>query len=146
MKRSHWNSWVVALAATVLFVAVVGQRGTAQEFTPPPLGTWNEASVIAATDWSVVLRTWRFKGICICGTEFGVITENAWSVPGPIGQGPPEQKNRRPVLSKFSNSGYWLTAYQAQEKALDQHMEKYNLQQQDWRPGLYKMMRDAQKK
>ena len=36
------------------------------------------ASFLAVADWSVVLRTWRFKGICICGEEAGVITENAW--------------------------------------------------------------------
>ena len=75
-----------------------------------------------------------------------VITENAWSVPGPTRQGPPERKGRRPVFSEFSNSGYWLPAYKAQDKAMDKHMEKYKLQKQDWRPGMYKMMRDAQQK
>ncbi|MFZ9037004.1 MAG: guanitoxin biosynthesis MBL fold metallo-hydrolase GntH [Gammaproteobacteria bacterium] len=77
--------------------------------------------------------------------RMAVITEEAWSVPGPTRQGPPEQEGRRPVFSQFSNSGYWLPAYEAQDDAMDEHMNKYNLQDQDWRPGLYKMMRDAEK-
>ena len=78
--------------------------------------------------------------------RMAVITETAWSVPGPTRQGPPERKGRRSVFSDFSNSGYWMPGYQAQEKAMDKHMEKYNLGDQDWRPGMYKMMRDTQKK
>ncbi len=77
--------------------------------------------------------------------RMAVITEDAWSVSGPTRQGPPEQEGRRPVFSKFTNSGYWMPGYKAQEKAMDQHMEKYNLQDQDWRPGMYKQMRGAQK-
>jgi ribonuclease Z len=77
--------------------------------------------------------------------RMAVITEDAWSVPGPTRQGPPQREGRRPVFSKFSNSGYWRPAYEAQEKAMDEHMNKYKLQDQDWRPGLYKQMRDAQK-
>jgi hypothetical protein len=33
-----------------------------------------------------------------------------------------------------------LPAYEAQNEAMDKHMEKYNLQDQDWRPGMMKMM------
>jgi ribonuclease Z len=77
--------------------------------------------------------------------RMAVITEDAWSVPGPTRQGPPEQAGRRPVFSEFSNAGYWLPAYEAQNAAMDEHMAKYNLQDQDWRPGLFKQIRDAQK-
>ncbi len=76
--------------------------------------------------------------------RIAVITETAWSVPGPTRQGPRVQ-GRRPVFSKFSNSGYWLPAYKAQEKAMDKHMEKDKLENQNWRRGMYKMIRDAQK-
>ncbi|MBI4575571.1 MAG: TraU family protein [Planctomycetes bacterium] len=47
----------------------------------PPLGSHNEATIVAATDWSTVLRTWRFKGVCVCGgpiPEVGPRTENAF--------------------------------------------------------------------
>ncbi len=77
--------------------------------------------------------------------RMAVITHEAWSVPGPSTQGPPEQ-GRRPVFSQFTNSGYWLPAYEAQNDAMDKHMEQYNLQDVDWRPGLMKMMKEAQKK
>jgi ribonuclease Z len=71
--------------------------------------------------------------------RMAVITHDAWSVPGPTRQAPPEQ-GRRPVFSDFTNRGYWLPAYEAQNEAMDQHMEKYNLQDVDWRPGMMKMM------
>ncbi len=76
--------------------------------------------------------------------RMAVITEEAWSVAGPTRQSPPES-GRRAVFSDFTNSGYWLPAYKAQDEALDKHMEKYNLQDQDWRPGLYEMIENAQK-
>ena len=72
-----------------------------------------------------------------------VITEDAWSVPGPTRQGPPEQ-GRRPVFSDFTNAGYWLDAYEAQNDAMDRHMEKYNLQDQDWRPAMFEQIRKSQ--
>ena len=58
--------------------------------------------------------------------------------------GPPEA-GRRAVFSEFTNSGYWLPAYEAQNKAMDKHMIKYGLQAEDWRPGLFKQIRDSQK-
>jgi len=77
--------------------------------------------------------------------RMAVITEEAWSVPGPTRQGPPEE-GRRPVFSDFTNAGYWLDAYEAQNDAMDKHMEQYNLQDQDWRPGMMEMMRKSQEK
>jgi ribonuclease Z len=77
--------------------------------------------------------------------RMAVISEEAWSVPGTARQQPPE-KGRRPVFSKFTNSGYWLPAYEAQNEAMDKHMEKYNLQKQDWRPRMMQMMKQGQQK
>jgi len=71
--------------------------------------------------------------------RMAVITHDAWSVPGPTRQAPPET-GRRAVFSDFTNAGYWLPAYEAQNEAMDKHMEKYNLQNQDWRPGMMEMM------
>lgn len=76
--------------------------------------------------------------------RMAVITEDAWSVPGPTRQGPPQPEGRRPVFSDFTNAGYWLPAYEAQNEAMDRHMEKYGLQDQDWRPGMMRQMREAQ--
>jgi ribonuclease Z len=76
--------------------------------------------------------------------RMAVITEEAWSVPGTAKQGGPV-KGRRPVFSDFTNAGYWLPAYEAQNEAMDRHMEKYNLQDQDWRPEMFEMMKADQK-
>ena len=76
--------------------------------------------------------------------RMAVITEEAWSVPGPTPQGPPEQEGRRPVFSDFTNAGYWLPAYEAQNDAMDGHMEKYDLQDEDWRPGMMEMIKSSQ--
>ena len=76
--------------------------------------------------------------------RMAVITEDAWSVPGPTLQGPPEPKGRRPVFSDLINAGYWIDAYEAQNEAMDRHMEKYGLQNDDWRPTMMKDIRDAQ--
>lgn len=72
--------------------------------------------------------------------RMAVITEEAWSVAGPTPQGPPETEGLRPVFSDYINSGYWKPAYEAQDKAMDKHMKKYKLEDQDWRPGMYEMM------
>jgi ribonuclease Z len=72
--------------------------------------------------------------------RMAVITEDAWSVPGTAKQGL-QEKGRRPVFSEFTNAGYWLPAYEAQDRAMDEYMEKYGLQDQDWRPGMKQMMK-----
>jgi len=71
--------------------------------------------------------------------RMAVITHEAWSVPGPTRQAPPET-GRRAVFSDFTNAGYWLPAYEAQNDAMDKHMEKYNLHDVDWRPGMMQRM------
>ena len=77
--------------------------------------------------------------------RMAVITEEAWSVPGTARQDPPES-GRRAVFSKFTNAGYWLPAYEAQNEEMDRHMKKYGLENQDWRPGMMKMIKGTQKK
>ena len=77
--------------------------------------------------------------------RMAVTTDEAWSVAGTARQAPPE-KGRRPVFSDFTNSGYWKPAYEAQNDAMDEHMERFNLQDEDWRPGMMKMMKQSQKK
>ncbi|MEP4145867.1 MAG: guanitoxin biosynthesis MBL fold metallo-hydrolase GntH [Halioglobus sp.] len=72
--------------------------------------------------------------------RMAVITEEAWSVPGTARQGGPV-KAPRPVFSDFTNAGYWLPAYEAQNEAMDRHMEKYNLQDEDWRPAMMGKMK-----
>jgi hypothetical protein len=77
--------------------------------------------------------------------RMATLTDTAWAVPGPTRQAGPE-RGRRAVFGDFTNSGYWMPGYRAQDEALDKHMEKYNLQKQDWRPGLYKQIEQGQKK
>ena len=76
--------------------------------------------------------------------RMAVSTEDAWSVPGPSRQDGPET-GRRPVFSDFSNAGYWLPAYEAQNEAMDRHMKKYGLEDEDWRPGMMENIKKAQK-
>ena len=54
-------------------------------------------------------------------------------------------RGRRAVFSDFTNAGYWKPAYKAQNEAMDRHMKKFNLQDQDWRPGMMKMMKAQEK-
>jgi ribonuclease Z len=77
--------------------------------------------------------------------RMAVITEDAWSVPGPTQQAGPET-GRRAVFSDFTNAGYWLPAYDAQNEAMDRHMKKYGLENEDWRPGMMDDIKKAQEK
>jgi ribonuclease Z len=61
-----------------------------------------------------------------------VSTPNAWGVPGTAKQPPPQPGVPDP-MSDFIKSGEWGPAFNAQNKLLDEHAEKYNLQDQDWR-------------
>lgn len=76
--------------------------------------------------------------------RMAVITEEAWSVPGPTRQ-PGQVTGRREVFSDFINSGYWLDAYEAQDDAMDRYMKKYKLEERDWRPAMKRMMEEAKK-
>jgi ribonuclease Z len=77
--------------------------------------------------------------------RMAVITHEAWSVPGTARQ-QPRERGRRPVFSDFTNAGYWLPAYEAQNDAMDRHMKKYGLEDQDWRPGMMQMMKKGAQK
>jgi ribonuclease Z len=70
--------------------------------------------------------------------RMAVSTEEAWAVPGPTRQPPPE-KGQPPVFSKFILEGRWDEGAQpAQKRMLDEFAEKYGLQDQDWRKQMQK--------
>ena len=64
--------------------------------------------------------------------RMAVSTANAWAVPGTSRQPPPE-RGRPDPMSDFIKNGEWGPAFNAQNEMLDEHAEKYNLQDQDWR-------------
>ncbi len=63
-----------------------------------------------------------------------VSTGNAWAVEGTTRQPPPQRGTPDP-MSDFIRSGEWGPGFNAQNPMLDEHMEKYNLEDEDWRPG-----------
>lgn len=74
---------------------------------------------------------WNITGDNV--TERMVVSpDRASAVRGPTRQPPPE-KGRPSTLSKFILEGEWGPGFNAQNRMLDEHMEKYNLQDQDWR-------------
>ena len=64
--------------------------------------------------------------------RMAVSPDRALGVPGPTRQPPPE-KGRPSPMSDFIASGEWPPGFKAQDEMLDEHMKKYNLQEQDWR-------------
>jgi ribonuclease Z len=66
--------------------------------------------------------------------RMAVSPDRASGVPGPTWQPPPEQGRLDP-LSDFIKGGEWGPGFNAQNKMLDAHSEKYNLTEQDWRPA-----------
>ncbi len=70
--------------------------------------------------------------------RMAVSPDEAWPGPGTGRQGRPE-KGQPPVYSKFILDGRWDEGAQpAQKRMLDEFMEKYNLQDQDWRKQMKK--------
>jgi len=68
--------------------------------------------------------------------RMAVSPDEAWSVPGEARQPPPE-KGRPSEYTQFILQGRWDEETQkAQKELLDKHMEKYNLQDQDWRKQM----------
>ncbi len=59
---------------------------------------------------------------------------NAWAVPGTAVKPRPDPGRPDP-MSDFIKNGEWGPGFQAQDEMLDEHMEKYDLEDQDWRPG-----------
>ncbi len=66
--------------------------------------------------------------------RMAVSPDRALGVPGPTRQPPPE-KGRPSPMSDFINDGEWGPGFKAQDEMLDEHMKKYDLQDQDWRPA-----------
>ncbi len=70
--------------------------------------------------------------------RMAVSPDEAWSVPGEAVQPPPE-KGRPTEYTQWILDGRWDEGAQpAQKELLDKHMEKYNLQDQDWRKQMLK--------
>jgi len=61
-----------------------------------------------------------------------VVTRNAWGVPGTAKQPPPVPGQPDP-MSDFIKGGEWGPGFNAQNKLLDEHAERYDLLGQDWR-------------
>lgn len=70
--------------------------------------------------------------------RMAVSPDDAWAVPGTARQAGPEP-GQPPVYSKFILGGRWDEGAQpAQKRMLDEHMKKYNLEDQDWRKEFMK--------
>jgi len=68
--------------------------------------------------------------------RMAVMTDDAWPVPSGA-RLPPPSKGRPPVFSKYILEGRWDKGVQpVQKKMLDAFMEKYHLQDQDWRKQM----------
>ena len=65
--------------------------------------------------------------------RMAVSPDRSWPVSGPTRQPPPE-KGRPDVMSDFIKEGEWGPGFNAQNRMLDEYSEKFNLQDQDWRP------------
>ena len=74
--------------------------------------------------------------------RMAVSTDEAWSVPGTARQPPPE-KGRPNPMSKAINDGRWRPGFEAQDDMLDQFMEENDLRKMDWRPEMYRQMKDS---
>jgi ribonuclease Z len=68
-------------------------------------------------------------------------TDSAWSVPGTARQ-PPPQKGQPNPSTEYIEKGRWLPGFKAQDPMLDKFMKKYNLKEQDWRPDMYKKLKE----
>ncbi len=77
--------------------------------------------------------------------RMAVSPDDAWSVPGTAVQPPPD-KNQPNPMSEAMEALRWIPGFEAQDEMLDQHMETYGLQDQDWRPDMYEKIRELQSK
>jgi hypothetical protein len=62
-----------------------------------------------------------------------------WSVPGTARQPLPE-KGRPNPSTPFIEKGRWVPGFRSREPMLDRHMKKHSLEDQDWRPAMYKAL------
>ncbi len=65
--------------------------------------------------------------------RMATVTRRANAVQGPTPQPPPE-KGRPDPITNFISSGEWGPGFNAQNDMLDEFSERYNLEDQDWRP------------
>ncbi len=61
-----------------------------------------------------------------------VSPDNPWAVQGTTRHPPPE-KGSPDVMSDFIKQDEWASGFNAQNKMLDEHSKKYNLEKMDWR-------------
>jgi ribonuclease Z len=66
--------------------------------------------------------------------RMAVSPDRASGVPGPTRQSPPDPSREDPTTD-FIRSGEWGPGFNAQNAMLDEHMKKYGLEDQDWRPS-----------
>jgi len=67
--------------------------------------------------------------------RMAVVSDNAWAVPGTARQ-PPAERGAPDPMSDFIKNGEWGPGFNAQNEMLDEFAEKYNLEEQDWRPAM----------
>ena len=72
--------------------------------------------------------------------RMAVSVDAAWSVPGTARQPPPEKGRPNPTTAWIDN-GRWVPGFKAQDRMLDAHMKKYNLENMDWRPEMYQKLK-----
>lgn len=76
--------------------------------------------------------------------RMAVSTDDAWSVPGTAKQAPPEKGMPNPMTDWIDN-GRWVPGFKAQDPMLDKHMETHGLEKMDWRPEMYKKLKQGAK-
>jgi ribonuclease Z len=75
--------------------------------------------------------------------RMAISPDDAWSVPGTARQPPPERGRPNPS-TPFIENGRWVPGFRAQDPALDAFMKKYGLEDQDWRPAMYKELEEPE--
>ncbi len=81
------------------------------------------------------LMVWNVTSDAIT-ERMAVASADAWPVQGTAIQPPPVSGQPDP-MSDFIKEGKWFEGYCAHDAMLDAHSERYGLQDQDWRGGLY---------
>jgi len=80
---------------------------------------------------AVDMMVWNITKAAVV-ERMAVSPDRASAVPGTTRQ-PPPQRGQPSPMSKFIMGGEWGPGFNAQNKMLDEHAEKYNLQEMDWR-------------
>ena len=75
--------------------------------------------------------------------RMAVVTDDAWAVPGTARQPPPD-KGRPSPMTDWIDSGRWIPGFKAQDPMLDAYSKEHGLEEMDWRPGMYKKLKDNQ--